>query len=121
MNSDDYLKESAVTCLNGIQMKELTEDMSTLKGNLMHAALGIAGESGEIVDLIKKKVIYSAPIDPNDLEEEIGDLFWYIAIVCRETGTNFESIMDVNIEKLRKRYPDGKWTAKHAIERKDKQ
>ena len=89
--------------------------------NHLHAALGIAGEAGEIVDVIKKHVIYGKREVGAELIEEMGDLFWYLAILCRGYGIDFRQIMYTNIEKLKERYPDGKWTAEDALAKRDKQ
>lgn len=74
--------------------------------DLVHAALGIAGESGEFVDAIKKSSVYGKTLDRDNCIEELGDLMWYMALACRALGTSFETLWETNIEKLRKRYPE---------------
>ena len=75
--------------------------------NLMHAALGIAGEAGEVVDVIKKSIINGQPLDTIELTKELGDLEWYLSLLRTTTGIDREVVLQMNVEKLRKRYPDG--------------
>lgn len=74
---------------------------------LLHYALGIVTEAGEIADALKKSLIYGKPLDRVNLIEEIGDLQWYQARMLDALGSSFEEARDRNIAKLRKRYPDG--------------
>jgi NTP pyrophosphatase (non-canonical NTP hydrolase) len=75
--------------------------------NMGHAALGIAGESGEVVDLIKKTFANGKPLDLNKLKHEMGDLFFYFTALCNVTGINLIEIIAANTEKLSARYPNG--------------
>jgi NTP pyrophosphatase (non-canonical NTP hydrolase) len=85
---------------------------------ILNAALGIAGESGEIVDLIKKFEFHGHPFDLSKLQNEIGDVLFYLNWLAYLNGTDIESCLEVNAEKLRKRYPNG-FNSKNSIERKD--
>jgi len=71
------------------------------------SALGLAGESGEVCDLVKKAAYHNHPIEFEKLEKEIGDVLCYVAILAQSHGFELEEIAQKNIEKLRKRYPDG--------------
>ncbi|MCK9596684.1 nucleoside triphosphate pyrophosphohydrolase family protein [Candidatus Pacearchaeota archaeon] len=73
---------------------------------LMHAILGISTESGELVDAIKKYIFYNKSLNNINLVEEVGDLLWYIAIICDVLDISFEEVMKKNIAKLRVRYPE---------------
>ena len=73
---------------------------------LLHAGIGLSTESGEFLDALKKHIFYGKDLDKVNLAEEIGDLFWYLAIAADELGIDFESIMAKNIEKLKSRYGD---------------
>jgi len=86
----------------------------------LHAVMGCATEAGELVDAYKKTVFYGKPLDTVNVKEEIGDILWYLAILCREHGWSFEEIMSENTDKLRLRYPE-QFTTQDAIERKDKE
>lgn len=87
--------------------------------NLNHALHGLCSETGEIADTIKKHIIYEQPLDVANLEEEIGDLMWYVALLCYVNKLSLETAMAHNIEKLRKRYP-AKFTPEAAAARADK-
>ncbi|HEY6435469.1 MAG TPA: nucleoside triphosphate pyrophosphohydrolase family protein [Ignavibacteriaceae bacterium] len=87
--------------------------------DLLHATLGISGEAGELLDAVKKSFIYSKPLDRINAREELGDLMWYIALACRTLDVTLEELMQENIDKLTKRYPE-KYTDEHASARLDK-
>lgn len=99
----------------------ITESSRTLidKGhdlNMLHAAIGIGTEAGEMLDQFKRKMFYGRELDVVNVKEEIGDLMWYIAILLRELDLNFEEILQLNIDKLRARFPE-KFSEHHAINR----
>jgi NTP pyrophosphatase (non-canonical NTP hydrolase) len=74
------------------------------------AALGLAGESGEIADHVKKILYHGHPLDDatrDKIAKEIGDILWYCAIGARGIGVSLSEIARMNVEKLRKRYPEG--------------
>lgn len=75
--------------------------------NLAILGLGLAGEAGEAADIIKKHVGHGHPLAQQDLFEELGDVMWYIAAIAESIHVTLDSIADFNIEKLRKRYPEG--------------
>jgi len=115
MDNKTYLELSDRTC------KHIDTDatIDPKRYDLLHATLGIAGESGEIVDAVKKHVIYNKPLDIVNMREEIGDIMWYIALACRTLDFNLGEILDENIIKLAKRYPE-KYSDEHASLRLDK-
>ncbi len=86
---------------------------------LMHAAVGIAGEAGEILDAIKKHWVYNRPIDRENLIEELGDLEFYMQAMRNLIDVTRDEVIDTNVKKLGKRYPQG-YTDFHAAERLDK-
>jgi NTP pyrophosphatase (non-canonical NTP hydrolase) len=79
----------------------------TQKEKLILGALGLAGESGEVVDLIKKWSFAGHDLDADDLLNEMGDVLWYIALMCSAFGWTLEDVIAANVAKLRRRYPDG--------------
>lgn len=83
---------------------------------LLHAGMGMTTESGEFLDALKKHIFYGKPIDSVNLEEEIGDLLWYVALACNSLDVDMNRIMAQNIEKLKTRYPD-KFTSEAALNR----
>lgn len=89
-------------------------------GKLLHAAVGVAGEAGELLDAIKRHWIYGAELDSENLLEESGDLLFYVTALLIHAGYDLELAMRHNIEKLGKRYPQG-YTDRNARDRLDKQ
>lgn len=83
---------------------------------LLHAAIGISTEAGEILDAFKKHLIYGKDLDLVNVGEEIGDIMWYVAIITRYLGKDFYDLLDINIEKLSARYPE-KFTTFSALNR----
>jgi NTP pyrophosphatase (non-canonical NTP hydrolase) len=71
------------------------------------AGLGLAGESGEVADLIKKALGHGHPLDATAIIEELGDVLWYISEICSVLDTQLHSVAMRNIVKLKKRYPRG--------------
>lgn len=76
-------------------------------GELANYGLGIAGEAGEVADLIKKSVFHGHNIDKAEIKKELGDVLWYVSQLARLAGLSLEEVATANIEKLYKRYPDG--------------
>ena len=116
MNNKQYLELSDRTC------KHITEDfvMKPETFDLLHATLGITGEAGELADAVKKSIFYSKPLDVANMREEIGDIMWYIALACRTLDFDLDELLQENIAKLQKRYPE-KYSDEHATLRLDKQ
>ena len=76
-------------------------------GELLYGALGLTGEAGEVADSIKKVIFHGHKSDYEALVKELGDVCWYIALLCHAIGVPLEEVMSRNIEKLEKRYPEG--------------
>ena len=77
------------------------------KDILEEGLLGLNGESGECVDLLKKHKFQGHDLDREHLARELGDVSWYLAVSAYAIGYDLETIFKMNIEKLRERYPDG--------------
>ena len=87
--------------------------------DLMHAALGLAGEAGEFADAIKKHLVYGRELDRENAIEELGDVLWFVALGCATLGVSMADVAQGNIDKLRKRYPE-KYDDELAYRRLDK-
>ncbi len=72
-----------------------------------NAALGLAGEAGEVADEVKKCLYQGREWDPKKIIEELGDVLWYVALMADLLNVPLDFVMEYNIEKLQKRYPDG--------------
>jgi NTP pyrophosphatase (non-canonical NTP hydrolase) len=96
MNLNEYQKQANCTLRPDPIMDMLT-----------HAGMGMATESGEFLDTLKKARFYGKKLDHDNLVEEAGDLLWYVAAAAAGLGVSLEEIAERNIAKLRARYPLG--------------
>ena len=76
-------------------------------GGLLNECLGLSGEAGELNDLVKKWIFHKKPLDREHMKKEIGDVCWYIADICHSMGFDLGEIFQMNIDKLKARYPEG--------------
>lgn len=74
---------------------------------LDNACLGLAGEVGEVCDMVKKHRFQGHDLDENHLIEELGDVAWYLALACSSIDISLEEVLKTNVDKLMKRYPEG--------------
>lgn len=98
----------------------IAKEMTPENAHLLHMAVGIAGEAGELLDAIKKAVIYNKPLDILNIIEELGDLEFYMQGLRNSLLLSRASTIDHNMAKLGKRYFDG-YSDKSAQDRADKQ
>lgn len=96
MNFNEYQKAALRTA----------KEMDNCK-QLMNAALGICGEGGEVADMVKKSAFQGHSMNVTHVAKELGDVLWYIAIGAHAIGIDLEEIARMNVDKLKKRYPDG--------------
>lgn len=82
----------------------------------LHMAMGMVTEAGELIDVYKKNLAYKKEIDYVNLKEELGDILWYIANLCNINDWDIEDVLEININKLKVRYPE-KFTQENAINR----
>jgi NTP pyrophosphatase (non-canonical NTP hydrolase) len=74
---------------------------------LWYLALGLAGEAGEVANLIKKFERHGKPFDADAVSDELGDVLWYVAVAAHAAGMSLDDVADRNVAKLRARFPDG--------------
>lgn len=84
-----------------------TDAMKIPSEKITNGVLGLLGEAGEVADHIKKYRYQGHKIDFDYLAKELGDICWYISLLADGIGFDLETIMRMNIDKLKKRYPDG--------------
>ena len=89
-----------------LAMTTLNPELSD-KDVLINGVMGLCGESGEAIDIVKKWLAQGHELDREKLKKELGDICWYLAETATALGCDLEEIMTANIEKLRKRYPEG--------------
>lgn len=95
--------------------KTLSHLSTPILGNI-HMVLGMLTETGELADSFKKSLAYDKPIDWPNVQEEIGDLMWYIVNFCTLNNIDIEKVLDNNVKKLRARYGE-KFSSEKAITR----
>lgn len=76
-------------------------------GGIFNACLGMSGEVGEFNDMIKKWVFHEKNLDMEHAKKEAGDILWYVVMLCESFGWNMDEIMQMNVDKLKARYPEG--------------
>ena len=103
MNTQDYVKNAIKT--ESRDFDAIGERMKTVENQrLLHAGIGLATEAGEFLDALKKHVFYGKELDRVNLREEMGDIFWYCAIIADQLDVQFSEVMERNITKLKARY-----------------
>ena len=115
MNGTEYQK-LAMRTNDNLNVSRLTDKINTYyydglgvadPGDLLNGALGLTGEAGEVVDIIKKHIFHGHALYIDELVKELGDVLWYVALISEAIGKSLDTIMEVNIEKLKNRYPEG--------------
>jgi len=97
MKINDY-QELAMTTLN----PELSK-----KDVLINSVMGLCGESGEAIDIVKKWLAQGHDLDKDRLIKELGDIAWYLAEAATALDVQLEDVLQANIDKLKQRYPEG--------------
>lgn len=97
MNVNEYQKLAMTTKNPELQGRDL----------LINSVMGLCGESGEVIDLVKKHVSHNHPLNREKLIDELGDVAWYLAECATALDLTLEEVLIKNIEKLKKRYPEG--------------
>ena len=116
--SKDYIAFNS-RCF-GIQSEESGDGLPVHR--LLTAALGMCAESGEFTEIVKKIVFQGKPVNADNLyhmKRELGDIMWYVAQACMTLDTSIDEIIEMNVEKLEKRYPGGEFDVHHSENRKD--
>ena len=90
----------------------------TADGHLVNGVLGLAGEAGECADLVKKHYYQDGRAIVHMLEDELGDVLWYVAETAAALGVTMEDVARHNVEKLRRRYPEG-FEAERSLHREE--
>lgn len=101
------------------KMKNFISDISCNpeQSQIIYAALGIAGEAGEFVEIIKKNVFHEKEFNKNHAIRELGDICWYVTLACNSLQISLEDVFQTNIDKLNARYSSGHFTVSEANNR----
>lgn len=100
--------------------EEIAARMTEAEADLWHMATGVAGEAGELLDAVKKAVVYKKPLDRENVVEELGDLRFYMAGLMNRLDITEDEILAHNNAKLSKRYAAGSYSNEQAQARADK-
>ena len=90
--------------------------------HLLTAALGLAAESGEFTEVVKKIILQGKPYNEENvfhMKRELGDVCWYIAQACMALDTTFDEIIEMNVDKLKARYPGGEFDVHKSENRRE--
>jgi len=99
---------------------ELEDDCNVPQ--LLTAALGLTAESGEFTEVVKKIILQGKPYNKDNvfhMKRELGDICWYIAQACMALDTSFDEIIEMNVDKLKARYPGGEFDVSKSENRKE--
>jgi NTP pyrophosphatase (non-canonical NTP hydrolase) len=99
MTINDYQMEALRTAA-GMKHKDA-------EAMLLNGVMGMCGEAGECIDLLKKSTFQGHTLDREHMGKELGDVAWYIALSAYALDYTLEDILQMNVDKLRKRYPNG--------------
>ncbi|MBP1548561.1 MAG: nucleoside triphosphate pyrophosphohydrolase family protein [Oscillospiraceae bacterium] len=97
MTINEYQKLAMITLNPELDKKDV----------LINGVMGLCGESGEAIDIVKKHLAQGHELDKEKLAKELGDVAWYLAETATAIGYDLEDIFQMNIDKLKMRYPEG--------------
>ncbi len=112
MTPTEYIEN----CLRTEPQTYRFQETNGISPRLEHSMFGLVTEVGEFADALKRAKIYGKAIDKVNLAEELGDILWYMSLALKDLGLSYEQVMDINIAKLKARFPD-KYTDDKAINR----
>ncbi|MEW9093963.1 MAG: nucleoside triphosphate pyrophosphohydrolase family protein [Clostridiaceae bacterium] len=107
MNFKEY-QEKALRTANGLDQVD----------KLLNGIMGLNGEAGECIDILKKYLYQDHPMDIDNLISELGDVLWYLNLSANALGVTLEEVAMLNIEKLEKRYPQHIFRKEDSLNRK---
>ena len=120
MTGNDYQYHARLTA-NPDMHEDLERGVSTCSclGKMLNASLGLSGEVGELNDLIKKWIFHHEDLDIIHAKKEIGDILWYIVLMCDAFGFTLDEVMQTNVDKLKARYENKGFDYDHAQHKKE--
>ena len=106
--------------LSRITELDVTDDADIPR--LLTAALGLTAEAGEFTEVVKKIILQGKPYNEDNvfhMKRELGDICWYLAQACMALDTTFDEVIEMNVDKLKARYPGGEFDVHQSENRKD--
>lgn len=116
----ENIKHSEMVAVLAKPGRQIKDELTASEANLWHMGTGVAGEAGELLDAIKKIVVYRKAPDVANIIEELGDLEFFMEGVRQHFGLTREQCLDANIAKLGERYKNFIYSDKQAHDRADK-
>ena len=104
-----------------VRLRELYSEGLPVE-RLLTAAVGMSAESGEFTEVVKKMIFQGKPVNEENLfhlKRELGDIMWYVAQACMALDTDFNEIIEMNVDKLKSRYPGGEFDVHYSENRKE--
>ena len=104
------------------RMTDLEVEQDADVPRLLTAALGLTAESGEFTEVVKKIILQGKPYNEENvfhMKRELGDICWYLAQACMALDTTFDEIIEMNVDKLKARYPGGEFDVHNSENRKE--
>lgn len=98
MTINEYQKEA---------MRTAQADTLNNEERLLNGVMGLNGEAGEAIDIVKKHIFQGHDLDVEHVAKELGDIAWYLATSADAIGYDLETFLQMNVDKLRARYPEG--------------
>ena len=108
MTINEYQKLAMTTLNPALDKKDV----------LINGVMGLCGESGEVIDIVKKHLAQGHELDKDKIIKELGDVAWYMAEIATVLDVELEDVLVQNIEKLKKRYPEG-FSAEKSVNREE--
>lgn len=99
---------------------DILVQLTPLQASMLHMAVGVSGEAGELLDAVKKHCVYQKSLDFENVKEEAGDILFYLTGLLNDMGITLNECIEANREKLSKRYPNKCYSNAAAIARADK-
>ena len=100
-------------------MRTMNTEFTDKTDLLIQAALGLTGEAGEFADKVKKSLFQGHELSEDKMVSELGDILWYVVLGCKALGVSLSEVMYANIKKLEERYPEGAFSSKRSVNRKE--
>ena len=118
-----------VTSDPSLDLESLKSSLDSIQNNsdidiprLLTGALGLGSETGEFVEIVKKMFLQGKPPSEDNIfhmKRELGDIMWYVAQACMALDTDFNEIIEMNVEKLKARYPGGEFDVHYSENRQE--
>jgi len=90
-----------------LALRTASQASQTKEQLILNGVMGLCGEAGECIDIVKKHRFHGHLLDEDKLKDEASDCLWYLAAIAAGLGLTLEEIAIHNVEKLKRRYPDG--------------